>query len=78
VRLKLWSSNPLCAKCGRLTQFPRGFELDHILPLFKGGDDSEENLQILCSGTNGCHAKKSADDMGVRFKPEIGLDGWPV
>lgn len=76
-RLNLWAADPKCAMCGRLTRYPEGFELDHKVPLFKGGEDAEDNLQVLCSGVNGCHAKKSAEDMGVRFKAEIGLDGWP-
>jgi len=77
-RLRLWSASPYCAKCGALTIYPNGFELDHVVALEANGLDEEENLQILCSGENGCHAKKTAVDMGYKFKPRIGLDGWPV
>lgn len=37
----------------------RVYEVDHILPLFKGGAHALENLQILCSG---CHRKKTGAD----------------
>ncbi|MBG5755181.1 HNH endonuclease [Pseudomonas aeruginosa] len=77
-RLRVWSRNPCCAMCGRLCDFPGGFELDHKVPLFKGGEDTEENCQVLCSGPDGCHAKKTNTDLGRRSKLRVGIDGWPV
>lgn len=62
-RLKMWTTDPQCAMCGRFTMFPDGFELDHIQPLFKGGEDVEANCQILCNGTDGCHEKKTKQDL---------------
>jgi 5-methylcytosine-specific restriction endonuclease McrA len=62
-RLKVWAKDPRCAMCGKLTEFPGGFELDHRIPLFLGGEDIEANCQVLCSGTDGCHASKTASDM---------------
>ena len=65
-RFKLWSKSPHCAMCKRLVDYPRGFELDHEVPLWKGGSDAEANCQILCVyyGTDGkkqgCHAIKTA------------------
>lgn len=76
-RLRLWSKDPCCAKCGKLTDYPSGFQADHIVPLFKGGEDDEKNMQVLCSGVNGCHAKKTAEDLGHRFFVKIGIDGFP-
>lgn len=58
-RLHLWSQSPCCAACGRLTDYPHGFELDHVVPLHLGGRDDESNLQVLCSGPDGCHAAKT-------------------
>ena len=43
-----------CAICQQLLPF--AWELDHIQPLFKGGDNRRNNVQILCSC---CHAEKS-------------------
>lgn len=68
-RLKVWTSNPRCVCCGKLTVFPHGFELDHILPLFKGGQDTEANCQVLCverlpdGRKAGCHVDKSAEEV---------------
>jgi hypothetical protein len=67
-RLRLWSACPYCAGCGTLTEFPQGFELDHKEPLHLGGADTDANCQILCSGLDGCHAAKTADDMGHKGK----------
>lgn len=65
-RFKLWKGNPHCAQCGRLVDYPYGFELDHKVALMHGGEDTEENCQILCSdyyGVKGCHSKKTKADL---------------
>lgn len=70
-RLRIWLKDPHCAGCGRLTLFPHGFELDHKVPLFQGGQDTDANCQILCverhpdGSKTGCHVDKTADDLGV-------------
>lgn len=73
-RFRLWSADPCCAKCGALTEWPSGFEADHITPLSFGGKDVESNLQVLCAGPTGCHAKKTIaeghGDPAVSFFPE--------
>lgn len=67
-RFHLWTQSPSCAKCKRVVEYPHGFELDHIVPLWEGGKDVEENLQILCVWTDergekrGCHADKTATE----------------
>lgn len=43
-----------CAGCSSMLD--EGYQVDHILPLFKGGTNDISNLQPLC-GT--CHNKKS-------------------
>lgn len=73
-RLRLWSINPHCAMCGKLTNYP-DFQLDHKEPLYKGGEDTDENCQILCVAP--CHQKKTAEDMGIRYTVEIDVSGWP-
>ena len=44
-----------CALCKSLLN--ETYEIDHIKPLFKGGKNSESNLQALCKR---CHTMKSA------------------
>lgn len=74
-RLRLWSHDPHCVMCGRLTEWPRGFELDHKVPLHQGGEDTEDNCQVLCvhyddSGEKaGCHVIKTAQDENKKFTP---------
>lgn len=47
-----------CRACGRVTY---DFEIDHIVPLFEGGAESDINRQLLCLD---CHKVKSdAEDM---------------
>lgn len=64
----MWKRDPCCALCGRVVAYPHGFELDHIVPLYKGGADIEDNCQILCVwyegiDKRGCHAAKTVEDM---------------
>lgn len=64
-RLRVWAENPLCARCGQLTDFPHGFHLDHVVALVNGGEDTEANCQVLCVD---CHDAKTADDLGHRAR----------
>ena len=73
-RRRLLSLNPLCVRCTEEGRVSVATELDHVVPLFKGGRDDESNLEGLCSGH---HAAKTAADLGRRIK---GCDesGWPL
>ncbi len=73
-RLSVWRVNPHCAMCGRLVAWPHGFELDHIEPLHKGGEDTEDNCQVLCA-PNGCHDIKTRKDLGQAERVEFDQDG---
>tara|TARA_B100000989_G_C19371224_1_gene397524 strand:+ start:84 stop:656 length:573 start_codon:yes stop_codon:yes gene_type:complete len=46
-----------CKKCTKL--LGASFEVDHINPLYKGGDNSLSNLQALCRN---CHGDKTIYD----------------
>jgi len=61
--------------CGRLTDYPHGFHVDHIVPLFKGGLDEDSNLQILDPE---CHDKKTLADLGLKERTKFGPDGRVV
>ena len=55
VRFRIFSRDgQSCLKCGSLSDLC----LDHIIPLARGGDSSDENLQVLCRSCNsrkGCN-----------------------
>ena len=46
-----------CKKCQKILDYT--YEIDHIIPLFKGGCNDNYNLQALCRN---CHGKKSLED----------------
>ena len=49
-----------CRGCGRFAH-----EVDHTTPVSRGGDRYNlSNLQTLCGGRGGCHAKKTARENG--------------
>ena len=71
-RWNMWKAKPYCAGCGRLLDWPAGFELDHIKALHQGGTHDETNLQLLCvwygeQGKMGCHVEKTREE---------GSQGW--
>lgn len=69
--------HPLCAHCEKEGRATIGVEVDHIVPLHKGGSDDDTNKQTLCKAH---HEKKTAADLGYTHKPKlkIGLDGFPI
>jgi len=55
VRIYIWRRDSgKCVTCGT----NRNLEFDHIIPISKGGGNTERNLQILCSD---CNKKKSGN-----------------
>lgn len=62
-----------CQACRRVDA--NGMEVDHKVPLSKGGTDDPDNLQCLCVE---CHERKSSAERGESAKVSIGLDGWPL
>ena len=57
LRRKWLTHNPLCVMCEAHGYFNMA---DHIVPLFKGGDDNENNYQSLCVD---CHRIKTKEDL---------------
>ena len=54
--------NNQCCHCGSGDRL----EVDHIIPVSKGGEHSEENFQILCKT---CNLKKGSKlDVDIYFK----------
>lgn len=56
LRLMILRGEPLCRRCGEAAS-----QVDHIVPLRKGGTNAQENLQSLC---HSCHSRKTiTEDM---------------
>jgi len=70
-----FAAHPLCVGCSAAGRVERAMELDHVVPLFKGGADEPENWQGLCVK---CHERKTRDDLGIVQRQTIGADGWPI
>lgn len=60
---KMYGKN--CNYCGEI-----GEEVDHVIELAAGGDDSIENLQVLCKP---CHKAKTAKYNSKRLKGHRGV-----
>ena len=75
LRERILRADPFCAACRAAGRVRPATDLDHIVPLFKGGTDDDANLQGLCAE---CHSEKTRADLGQRARVEIGVDGVPV
>ncbi|WP_308377906.1 HNH endonuclease signature motif containing protein [Streptomyces sp. ISL-98] len=54
-----------CARCGRHV-LASGIDVDHVLPLALGGEDTDDNVQPLCRP---CHRLKTREDFGAGGTP---------
>lgn len=54
-----------CANC-RFAFLPSAVDIDHIVPLSRGGEDVASNVQVLCRP---CHKAKTRTDMGFTKPP---------
>lgn len=67
-RARYLARHPLCAGCAREGLTVAAVELDHVVPLVKGGALMDErNVQGLCRE---CHEAKTAADFGKRRRVE--------
>lgn len=69
IRLR---DNYTCCMCRRAV---RVGEVDHKIPLEKGGSNDDDNLWLLC---NPCHKIKTASDRGYILKTGIDETGMPT
>jgi 5-methylcytosine-specific restriction protein A len=61
IRHRRLSAEPLCVSCLEFGNIRAATQVDHIIPLFRGGSDTEENRQNLCDD---CHHAKSLQERG--------------
>lgn len=74
-RKRRLKNEPLCRDCKsagivRLATVP-----DHIVPLAKGGTDTDDNIRCLCAD---CHKVRTAEEFGQRQTQAVDDDGWPL
>lgn len=60
IRREHFQASPLCVHCQAKGITRLATELDHILPLHKGGRDDDTNRQGLCVD---CHQAKTRTDL---------------
>ena len=75
IRQHILRNRPLCEMCLDVGITRAADQIDHIVPIFKGGTDDEDNLQPICVEH---HRKNPAQDLGIIYRPPIGRDGWPI
>ena len=73
IRPLVLDAEPLCRLCAASGYTVGAVEVDHIVPLGKGGTSVRSNLQPLCRL---CHEQKTMAE-NKRAIP-IGDDGWPL
>lgn len=50
-----------CRSCLCILNQNSRWQIDHVVPLSRGGTNARSNLQLLCAG---CHASKTAREDG--------------
>lgn len=63
-----------CEKCKGVKLIAH--EVDHIIPVAKGGTDHPNNLRAM---HRDCHAEKTKREATPGYRPRVktGVDGWP-
>lgn len=61
IRKAFLAKHPLCARCSAQGFITAAAEVDHVIPLHKGGTNEESNYAALCRP---CHLEKTKEDMG--------------
>lgn len=75
LRKRRLRNEPLCRMCKDEGRTTLATVPDHIVPLAKGGTDTDDNIRCLCAD---CHDKVTREEFNQRQRVMIGEDGWPV
>jgi 5-methylcytosine-specific restriction protein A len=63
IRREKLLANPACEICMKQGIVTPAVEVDHIVPLWAGGKESDNNRQSLCTA---CHKEKSSQEASIR------------
>jgi 5-methylcytosine-specific restriction protein A len=72
---RLKRTHGLCEDCQDEGRTEVAVEVDHVVPLAKGGSDEDGNTRNLCRLH---HEAKTAKDFGFKHRLPVGIDGWPI
>jgi 5-methylcytosine-specific restriction enzyme A len=75
LRRRRLQAEPLCRLCRAEGIVRAAVTPDHIVPLAKGGTDTDDNIRCLCREH---HLQVTAEQFGLRKRVTIGDDGWPT
>jgi 5-methylcytosine-specific restriction protein A len=78
IRRRRLANAPLCKACSDAGRVRAARVIDHIVPLCKGGSDTDDNTQPLCAE---CHDDKTRVDMGYKLRARYDASGrviWPT
>lgn len=77
IRHELLVAEPWCRLCLAKGERTLATQIDHIVPLFKGGKDEPSNRQPLCEA---CHGRKTVEERGGDYRGQRGCDasGFPL
>ena len=75
MRANVLIHNPLCIECQSIGRTTAATQVDHIVALVNGGQDSVSNMQALCDE---CHRLKTADDLGNKRRSGSDARGYPT
>jgi len=65
----------LCRPCKRVGRLTLAQQVDHIVPVSKGGGNQDANLQCICLA---CHQEKSRTDLGLKQVTACDASGIPL
>lgn len=74
IRRRILRRDPLCVDCFP-TYRTASEEVDHRVPLFKGGTDHDSNLAGVCRA---CHLVKTIEERGARTACRPDANGMPT
>lgn len=74
-RKRRLDAEPLCRDCKAKGIVTVATVPDHIIPLTKGGPDTDDNIRCLCGP---CHETRTAEQFGHKRIVAVDVDGWPT
>jgi 5-methylcytosine-specific restriction protein A len=63
IRRQHLQQQPLCVRCKSKGRIAAATQIDHEIPLWNGGADTDSNRQGLCDD---CHREKTASECSLR------------